>query len=444
MQQGLLRINSFDRNVSQSASNTDFEVNLNNNSRLQQVDAISLKSAHFMNGFANISEYNRTYFFARKEQYAALGTDFFGVEVGVADPAPRLRLAATAPGRAVVVLTSDGTDYSNATCSVAGAEPSAFTLLGASGFFISENDFKTTASNQVTVNFADGETFSTTIAEPEYIQSPDPYDVLPEYAPNKYRFCLYKPGSSSVTFRGEACLEGPAGYFVSPTVDISAYGRMLLPFVVDGGQLLPPVDFEPQAYLTPLVESIQIAVGNYELESFLEAFAQAMADAGIIVTNATQSPLTKKISFETDVELLHYEFVSPSVYNPMAYVLGISNDKALRAPLPPETDYTSNFQADALPDLRGPTEVYLHISPMADAYMNDSFGGIENIADVVAVDAAFGCTVHYYNRDPQSNMIYFDTPVNLSALKIEIKDGFGNILDIGGSSVTLIFTVFYK
>jgi hypothetical protein len=424
MKQTLLRINSFDRNVPSSLSLSDFEINTNNNSRIQEVVQISLKSCHFMNAFYNVAEYNNTFYFIRQDGV----TQSWGIEIG--------------PGKVVTLRKYKDQMYVYLIKPTPGApivsvdDGAPETMSIYAGGYGSTNYPLGSAVLELQV---DGSVFVLTFEEPTE------ENLLPAADPAQVYYAWPAPGASVVTVNGLPTVtsaERPDLFVTQSSITgaTAPYDPFTISIAIDGFTF--NTDVALAEFYKTTTTSITLPAKQYDIAALEAEFTTQMATAGVTVTNFSLGTATGKLSWDTDIPIVYPEFKEAKVYNPAAYVFGVSNGLAGGTALPPSSQYVTSYTADALVDLAGPTEVYLHISPMGDSYTNDSFGGTEDIVDCIPITACFGEANHYICPDLETNMISYDVPTNLSKLRVQLKDGYGNVLDLNGTSLTALFSVF--
>jgi len=404
-----------------------------------------------MNSFYNIGTYNNTFYFSIDGSFSGReGT--FGKYIEDKDSYVRLVLV---PDRYMYVSIASAADQTGVTVSVNGGTFDA-TTEDAVGLYSTDFIYDSQTVNSVVVKFPDLSDYPLEINAPSYdLEVPSSLsedfhaNIVPGF-PGSRIFIVglaTEEVHSTVTLLGQPCSESSTNFWTVDTpLNIADNGNLFGAFVVDSTQLTPFL-VSPAHLMLPKLESIQIPAGKYDSEAYISAFVASMGAAGVIVTGMAVNPLTQKMQFATDLKLLYYEWLPDTIgsYNPHAYVLGISNDKYKSIESIPFDDYTNSFVGDALPDLRGPSEVYVHVSPMGLGFTNDSFGAtLEDIVDVVPIDVCFGCSVNYVNPDSLATQVQYKSPVNLSNLRVQLKDGYGNVLDSNGTAVTLVFSITSK
>ena len=214
--------------------------------------------------------------------------------------------------------------------------------------------------------------------------------------------------------RGAATYQASANSLLQ--IDIQGLG--VLGFIVPEGQYVISTLGVPPAndLLTVLTNLINTSIGP---------------DTVVI----TLDPITNKLKFTFGTP--NYKFIenTPSTPSPLNDVLGIVN---------PTPAYTDIIDADALPDLTGYKNVYIHSKDIADLNGVDAGFGLISLAEPISlVDTPYGSYAYKQNNDDELASIVFEQPRNLSVIRIVLRDENGVKLDIGTHTMNIVFKAYF-
>lgn len=176
--------------------------------------------------------------------------------------------------------------------------------------------------------------------------------------------------------------------------------------------------------------SATIPIGQYTIAD-LQAQLKIAMDAQFVGTTVaiTQEALTKKLIFTYTGQTVSLDPTSI-----IAPVIGLASTGGSVASQ--TMDYITN--------LRGYDEVYIHSRTIGLGNMIDGNSGlISCIASVPFNDASFGQAGYYQSSAEEENAIRYNRPTDLSDISIVLRDSEGNLLDIGTSTMTIIFRATY-
>jgi len=176
--------------------------------------------------------------------------------------------------------------------------------------------------------------------------------------------------------------------------------------------------------------AITTAAAPYNFLTALENAINAVIVGPIVLSFNT---LTGKIEFTnngaTDLNIL----VSNS---PLSVVLGVTEDLLI-----PSTG--TPVSAQALPDLSGFQNVYLHSKEIADSGAVDGdFGLISVVTPISLSDAPYNSYAYRKNDDDELSLIMYEQPRNLRRINIKLKDDKGNTLPIGVHNINLVLKAY--
>lgn len=180
--------------------------------------------------------------------------------------------------------------------------------------------------------------------------------------------------------------------------------------------------------------TVSVAEGQYTTSTFIAALQAAMNLVLVAsVVAIAQDTLTQRLTFTfTGATVILYNKEDGSL---LADVAGITSTSVASAAI----------TADSLPDLSGVDMAFVHSQDIAQAHAIDGDSGLISVVDSVSFhDTAFGATGFLKNDDDELSLIdYGDKPLNLSRIKIVLRDNLGARLDIGSSKMIVMLKCFY-
>lgn len=109
--------------------------------------------------------------------------------------------------------------------------------------------------------------------------------------------------------------------------------------------------------------------------------------------------------------------------------------------------YTPSVSALNFPNLNGLAEVYITSQKMSDfSSLVAGYGIVYPVILNIPLDKPFGSYVNYKNYDPELADIEFPSitqGVNLQSIDLQVRDKWGNILDLSGLPFNLICKVYH-
>lgn len=176
--------------------------------------------------------------------------------------------------------------------------------------------------------------------------------------------------------------------------------------------------------------TVSVPEGQYTLTEFI-AVLEPLMDAAMVGTTVviTQDPASKKLIFTFTGNTVTINNVSL-----ISSVIGLINTPATGAVL----------TMDSIPNLRGYDEVYIHSSTIGPGNTIDAnFGYVSSIINVPFNDAPFGAIAYYQSSVGAEDTIKYNIPIDLSVIKIVLRDAKGNRLDPGTHEIVFILKVFF-
>jgi len=177
-----------------------------------------------------------------------------------------------------------------------------------------------------------------------------------------------------------------------------------------------------------------IPEGQYTTTTLLTALdtaINAQLVGGTVAT--TQNALTQKLTFTfTSTTAKIYSNADGST---AADLIGIGTSSAIAA----------SVVADSLPNLSGVNKVFVHSQDVALSHAIDGDSGLISAMDSLSFhNVAFGAMGYMQNPDAELALIdYSSKSINLSRIRIVLRDNLGAKLDIGTSKMIVVLKVFY-
>lgn len=174
--------------------------------------------------------------------------------------------------------------------------------------------------------------------------------------------------------------------------------------------------------------SATLAEGQYTLGE-LQAQLKVVMDAQFVGTTVaiTQEAYTKKLIFTYTGNTVALD--STSI---MAEIIGLTTDQGALAAQ----------TMDYIPNLRGYDQVYIHSRDISPGNMIDGNSGlISALVSVSLADTVFGQVAYYQSSAEAENVIEYSRPVDLSVIRIVLRDSEGRRLDIGTSDLVVIMRI---
>ena len=174
--------------------------------------------------------------------------------------------------------------------------------------------------------------------------------------------------------------------------------------------------------------SLYLLEGQYNIDQFISALTALFLSVGIVVI-ITQDEISQKLIFQFTINL------SIKIC-PMSNVLGLTNPLICLAGVPIKTHYP--------PDLSGVNAVNIHSTIIAESNGIDGNSGLINLMERVSLhDIPFGSFGYKMNSDTELASISYAQPKNLSRVDIRLRDGSGNILDIGTKKMSVVLKCYF-
>lgn len=179
------------------------------------------------------------------------------------------------------------------------------------------------------------------------------------------------------------------------------------------------------------VTSISIAVGQYDITSFMTALDAAIVAAGDVCTT-TQDPTTQKLTLTWGANTIMYGRVDQPTT--MDRVLGFEFT-------------TANAAAQAmpyLPDLSGLKKVYVKSNKLSNGVsMSTSEEKHYNVFTEIDIDVPFGGIAHRVLNDMDtSDSVTNAQPKNISSIDVQLLDENLQEVDLNGLDWEIVLKVF--
>ena len=182
-------------------------------------------------------------------------------------------------------------------------------------------------------------------------------------------------------------------------------------------------------------QSFVLPRGQYNLSTLISAITAKLATAMITAT-ITLDALTQRLVWNVNVPMAFYQYRSNGEVNPLHDVLGIFGESS---------GLVTNYTSTGIPDLCGVKSVYIISPELASGSCITSQTKTKSVLAVVPVEAGFGEVVYSKNSDNESDVHVYDTALqnNLSSIRIEMQDEFGNLLVPNGHQIDMLLKIFY-
>lgn len=170
--------------------------------------------------------------------------------------------------------------------------------------------------------------------------------------------------------------------------------------------------------------------GQYILNDYVFALQTAINLVSGGAVTVTVDPTTNRIVFTDTVPIT---ILPVSSGNAAGDVCGILTEQT-----------GLSVTADALPDLSGIDMVFLHSRDVSSNFSIDGDAGMISAFEGVSLhDTQFGANAYYQSNDVIGSEITYDKAINLSRIRIVLRDNLGNKLNIGTSKLIVIFKVWF-
>lgn len=177
--------------------------------------------------------------------------------------------------------------------------------------------------------------------------------------------------------------------------------------------------------------TIQIDVGQYNIDSLIIALQSAGINIGLEIT---QNERSKKLQFTTTTPIQYLDIS----FNPMAEVLGIDFGKGT------DSDVNS-FDATALPNLAGIKNVFIESQALGEDNLIQSNSKIKNIIAIIPITTIFGGYEQYLT--PHAEIDDNDNKAhgghNKQTIDITLRDSRNNIIDLNGHHIEIVLKIYY-
>jgi hypothetical protein len=194
--------------------------------------------------------------------------------------------------------------------------------------------------------------------------------------------------------------------------------------------------------------SVVIPSGQYTLQQVLD-----IINADIIVNGfytpangiiLTLNPLTGKIEYTNTTGFQSFG-INSSLYLPGGFTSTMSNYLGFQNGV--VWGYAPFVASANFPNLNGLAEVYLTSQKMSDfSNLVAGFGIVYPVILNVPLDKPFGSYVNWRNYNEELADVEFPSitsGVNLQSIDLQLRDKWGNILDMGGLPLNLICKVYH-
>ena len=182
--------------------------------------------------------------------------------------------------------------------------------------------------------------------------------------------------------------------------------------------------------------SIEVNTGNYTISELITEINALLSASGAGLA-VTQDPITKKLLFASlSTNLFGYSTDSMGTY------LGMVN--------PPDFDSTGIlvYKLEGFTNLSGVKEVFVSSSKMSDGtHLVVAQGNTLPVFATVPISVGFGEFQSYIApSSPLDEVLFpsFTAGSNLRSIDVRVLDSYGNILDLGGLNIVIIFKAYHQ
>lgn len=189
-------------------------------------------------------------------------------------------------------------------------------------------------------------------------------------------------------------------------------------------------------------QSVVLPVGQYSTSALLTALETALASApNPIVANFDINLTTYKVSMVSAVPAIELYDRKNDIFNLLGYKMGLSGSSGLVA----------SYTFPNIIDISGLDVVHvcstaLSLHGSIDNFTSSSTGqnvrSRTNVFKQIPVNSAYGFKVNYSNPKDLPDLVY-DTPRSLANIDIQLRDNYGDVLELNGVEVYFSFEVEY-
>ena len=180
--------------------------------------------------------------------------------------------------------------------------------------------------------------------------------------------------------------------------------------------------------------SIEVNPGNYTISELITEI-NTLLSLSVAGLSITQDTITKKLKFTSSGDLFGYSTDSMGTY------LGMIN--------PPDFDSSGLlvYQLEGFSNLSGVKEVFVSSSKMSDGtHLVVAQGNTLPVFATVPISVGFSEFQSYIApSSPLDEVLFpsFTAGSNLRSIDVRVLDSYGNILDLGGLNIVIIFKSYH-
>lgn len=174
--------------------------------------------------------------------------------------------------------------------------------------------------------------------------------------------------------------------------------------------------------------SYQLAVGQYDITSFISALQTLLAVHTLVITN---DPITYKLTFTTAGAVTYSSQDNGST---MGRLIGLDKVNDLT---------TASSVLPNIYDLSGPKMLFLYSPELCGNSTNliSSSGNKPALGNFI-VNAPFGENITFEVREDLTDSIDMDSYNNLREIQMQLVNEFGEQVDLNGSDYTMVFKIY--
>jgi hypothetical protein len=194
--------------------------------------------------------------------------------------------------------------------------------------------------------------------------------------------------------------------------------------------------------------SVVIPPGQYTIQQVLDIINLDIIVNGFYTPSngiiLTLNTLTGKIEYQNTTSFQSFG-INDGIYLPGGFTSTMSNYLGFQTGV--AWGYAPFVASANFPNLNGLAEVYLTSQKMSDfSSMVVGYGIVYPVILNVPLDEPFGSYVNWRNYNPELQDIEFPSitaGVNLQSIDLQLRDKWGNILNMGGLPLNLVSKIYH-